>query len=325
VKRRALLAALASLPGTPGWAQDRGVLPTVGWLVPGPSSLPAVSTLEAVDEGMRRNGLVDGGNVRVVPRYAANVAARIPDLARELAALGSRVIVTVGTTAVAAVHATVPTMPIVMAGSIDPVAHGFAQSLARPGGRITGIVVPGAGFVDRLIAVLTEALPSAKRVAVFLNAASASNTLFRRWLQDAAVPAGFALQLREIAAVADIEPAYVWAAGLQADAVLALPDILFSTHCAVMARLAARHRLPTVGGDVTHARVGALAGVGPDYDAIVRDVWRYIGRIVRGADPAHLAIEERRSLRLAVNRSTAEALGLALPPALLARADEVIE
>ncbi|HJQ57459.1 MAG TPA: ABC transporter substrate-binding protein [Vineibacter sp.] len=325
MNRRAILAMLAALPVPPVQAQGRGTLPTVGWLVPGPSSLPAISTLEAVDEGMRRNGFIDGGNVRVVPRYAANVPARIPGLARELAGLGSRVIVTVGTTAVAAISATLPHMPIVLAGSIDPVAHGFARSLERPGGRITGIVVPGASFVAREIAVLREAVPAAGTVAVFLNATSASNDLFRGWLQAASTSASLKLHLREIATVADIAPAYAWAAAQSADAVLVVPDILFSTHCAVMARLATTHRLPTIGGDVTHARVGALAGVGPDYDVIVRDVWRYIARIVRGADPATLAIEERPTLRIVVNRRAAEAMGMTLPPTLLARADEVIE
>jgi putative tryptophan/tyrosine transport system substrate-binding protein len=298
------------------------------------SETPIVGVLRLDDErnfvewlrqGLRDNGFTDGFNVRVVSRFADADPARLPQLARDLAALGSRVIVATGTTAVAAVHSAAPTIPLVMAGSADPVAMGFAQSLARPGGRITGISILGAEMIGKHIELLKELVPAARAFAALLQNANPGNPRFREAFAAAGRSLAVEIQIREIAIADELADAFAWAQRPPMDGVYVIQDPIFLKSRLTLAKLAEAARLPLVAGNAEYVRAGALAAYGLDQPALWRQSGRHVAQILGGADPANMPIEQPTKFELVINRKTAAALGLEIPPSLLARADEVIE
>jgi putative ABC transport system substrate-binding protein len=305
-------------------AQDVDKLPLVGLLTLGSSDLFFAPRLTAFREGLKQNGLIEAGNMRLMVRYADNVPERLAGLAGELAALGSRVIVTSGTTSVRAAHAAAPTVPIVMAGSADPVVMGFAQSLRRPGGKITGISIFGPESIGKQLEILKDA-PAIRTLAAFLQAANPGNAVFREAIENAGRTLGLNIHIREIQGTGDIATSFEWAAKLPADGVFLNLDPIFHSNRDAFLHHATIHRLPVVIGNEEWVRAGALAGYILDFPAIVRRAAYYVAEILRGADPGTLPIEQPTEFRLLVNLKTAKTLGLTIPPAILARADEVIE
>jgi putative ABC transport system substrate-binding protein len=215
-------------------------------------------------------------------------------------------------------------VPIVMAGSADPVAMGFAQSLARPGGRITGISILGEELIGKQVQLLKEILPAARSFTAFLQPANPGNPAFRKAYDKVSKALDVQIYTVDIRAAEEF-PAAFDRAVQQSSGAHVLSDPLFDMHRDDIFRFALERRLPTVCGLVSWARAGALLAYGLDS----RDIWRqsapYVAEILRGADPATLPIEQPTALPVAVNMRTARTLGLAIPPSILARADEVIE
>jgi putative ABC transport system substrate-binding protein len=276
-------------------------------------------------DDLRRRGFIDGQNVQLLVRFADGNPDRYADLARELAAAGSRMIITSGTTAVTAVQSAAPAIPIVMAGSADPVAMGLARSLARPGGNITGVSIMGAEMIGKRIELLKDALPSARAFAAFLQGANPGNDTFRRALDDAGRALGVRIHARDINSPEEIEAAFDWASQLRVDGVFLIEDPMFASHRETIFRIATARRLPTVAGTVLYSRAGALVAYSINNAILARDTARYIAEILRGANPGELAIEQPTAFYVVINLKTAKALGITIPESLLARADEVIE
>ena len=280
---------------------------------------------EAIKEGLTQHGLVDGKNLRLLIRNADDQPERLSGLASELARLGCRVIVTRGTTSVRAAQTGAPGVPIVMAGSADPVAMGFAQSLARPGGDITGISILGSELIGKHIEILKEMVPAARAFACFLQRANPGNAVFRRALEDAGAALGLRMHVREIEGADDIGPSFEWAAGLPVHGVFLLQDPIFIANRDSIARSASAFRLPTVSGSEIMAQAGVLVAYAFDLTAIARRSGFYVAEILRGASPGTLPIEQPTIFRLIINLQTARTLGITVPGSLLGRADEVIE
>jgi putative ABC transport system substrate-binding protein len=298
--------------------------PTVGALSLA-SEAVARPYVDSLREGLGKYGLVDGRTMRLVVRYADARPERLADLVRELATQGSRVIVTTGTTAVAAAQRSAPELPIVMAGSADPVLMGFARGLARPGGRITGISILAEEIIGKHLQLLKEAVPAARRFAVFLQAENPGNPAFRKAFHDNGRALGVSIDVTDIRALEEFPDAFDTAVQHSADGAYVLQDPSFDTHRETIFRLALERRLPTVSGNTRWARAGALLAYALDFVDVWRQSARYVSEILRGADPAMLPIEQANAFQLAVNMRTARILRLSLPPSILARADELIE
>ena len=326
-RRDFIITALGSAAWWPlaaqvAWGQRQADPPIIGllWLGSGDQILN-----QSFRDGLRDNGLIDGVNVRVLVRFADNNPDRLADLAHELAQAGSRLIVTSGTTAVRAAHTSLPAMPVVMAGSADPVEVGFAQSLARPGGRITGISIMGGLLLGKQIELLKELLPSAKAFAAFLHAANPGNEVFRRGLASAGRSLNVEMHFRDIHSPDGLADAFEWASQVSADAVFVIADPVFHAHRSTIGQLAESKRLPWVGNLLQYAHAGAVAAYAFNMMRLARDSARYAALILRGADPAEIPIEQPTRFYLVVNLKAAKALGISIPPSLLASADEVIE
>ena len=281
---------------------------------------------EAVRNGLRQYGLVDGQNVRVVMRYADNDAKRVVELAGEFATQGCRVIVTQGTTSVRAAHTGAPNVPVVMAPAADPVEAGFAQSLARPGGKITGIAIFGAELIIKTIEILKEAVPGARSFAVLMQAANPGNPRWRSALSEAEDKLGVRIHVREVVGVADFQAAFDWAADLKVDGIFLPADPVFTAGFDTIVSLALAHRLPAItGGTGPGANAGLLMSYAQGTEAILNRAGYYVSQILKGVDPGALPIERPSAFRLVINLKTAKAIGITISPTLLVRADEVIE
>lgn len=326
--RRHALALLAaplvnSLPRF-GLAQQSSRLPVVG-VLSALGELDALPQIDAFKEGLKEHGLVEGRTMRLVIRHAEGKPDRLPDLVHELLADGAMVIVTSGTTQVRAAHRAAPNTPIVMVGSADPVMMGFAQSLARPGGHITGLSILGEGFISKQLQLLKETVPTARAFFALLQAANPGNVEFRRIFDDSGRKLGIRIGARDIAAMEDIPAAFDDAVRQSIDGVYVNPDPFFFRHRETLFRHAIERRLPTIAGQLTYCRAGALLAYALDYQAIGRRAGYYVSEILKGAEPATLPIEQPTTVRLAVNMTTAKLIGVTIPPLILARADEVIE
>ncbi len=326
-RRRAVLSGIVApvfTAGTRAFAQPAGAPPIIGALRLANEKSDG-SWIDGLRQGLRDQGLIEGGNVRLISRYADNQPERLVDLARDLVREGSRVIVTTGTTSVGAARQGAPDTPIVMAGSADPVAMGFAQSLARPGGRLTGISIYGAEIIGKQIEILREAVPGMRAFAAFLQAANPGNPVLRRGLEDAAARLGLRAAVLDIERVDQLAAAFEWVSRQSVDALHVMADPILAGHSRAIFKMALDYRLPTMAGNATWVNVGALMSYTIDLIAIVRRSAYYIREILRGADPATLPIEQPTEVSLAINMATARALGLRLPNSLLSRASMVVE
>lgn len=327
MKRRQLSHLLGALLGStsfPAFGQSKDK-PTVGVLWPG-TEAQCRPFLEALRKGLNEKGLIDGSSMRLVVRYADNRFEQLPDLARDLTTQGSRMIVAGGTTSVSAAQRAAPELPVVMAGTADPVAMGFARSLVRPGGRITGISILGEEFVGKQLEMLKEAVPAARTFAIFLHALNPGNPVFRRNFDNISRALGVRIDVMDIRAPLEEFPAMFDRAVQQsADGVLVFAEPIFDSHRETIFRLALERRLPTMVGFVPWVRAGALLAYAVDLVDAWRQAARYVSEILRGADPATLPIEQPTIFQVAINMRTARTLGIELPPLILARADEVID
>jgi putative ABC transport system substrate-binding protein len=326
--RRAFIGTLAGgLLAAPlaAEAQEAGKVPRIGFLWgTSPSDRPHL--LDAFRQGLRELGWVEGQNIVVDHRYAEGRFDRLPDLAAELVRLKVDIIVAQPVPAVAAAKNATETIPIVMISGGDPVVLGFVASLARPGGNVTGSSY-GVGFeiVGKQLELLKETVPKVRRVAILSNPANPSQPGAIKEVNVAARSLGVQLQLLEARGPNDFDGAFAAMATERVGALLVLAESLFVLHRTRLADLAARRRLPAAYGFREHVEAGGLMSYGPSVRDLHRRAATYVDKILKGAKPADLPVEQPTKFELVINLKTAKALGLTIPPSLLQRADEVIQ
>jgi putative tryptophan/tyrosine transport system substrate-binding protein len=273
---------------------------------------------------LRELGYVEGRNVVFEYRYADARPERLPALAAELAATAPDVIVAIGgDVAPVAKRASPPSIPIVALTSADPVRGGLVASLGRPGGNVTGVTLLATDLAAKRVQLLAEALPDARRVAFFWNPDHADD----EWAETrrAATQLGIDLVPLPVRRPEDLAGAFDAAVRAEPQAVIVVASRLTNLSARRILDFAAEHRLPVVAGWGPWSRGGGLLTYGPNVDESARRMADHVGRILNGADPAELPVEQPTAFELVINLKTARALGLEIPPTLLARADEVIE
>jgi putative tryptophan/tyrosine transport system substrate-binding protein len=307
-------------------AQPAGKVPRVGFLAASSASDAANARwIEAFRQGLRDLGYVEGRNIVIEYRYAGEKYERLPALAAELVRLKVDVIVSHGTPGpLAAKHAT-SVIPIVMTSAGDPVASGLVSSLARPGGNVTGmsLMVPELG--GKRLQLLKEILPGLSRVAVLWNATNPYNSLVMREMEATATTLGVQLQSLVVRGPDDFEGALAAAATGRAAALTAVEDPLTNTKRIQIVDFAAKSRLPAIYGIKEFVDAGGLMSYGVHFADSYRRAAAYVDKILKGAKPADLPVQQPTKFEFAINLKTAKALGLTIPPSLLQRADQVIE
>ena len=309
------LAARAQQPGMP-------VIGVLDARSPGATE----NLLRAFRQGLKDTGYVEGENVALEYRWAENQMDRLPALAAELIRRRVTLIAAIGPSTAFAAKAATTTIPIVFIVNEDPVKLGLVASLARPGGNLTGINIFSAEVTAKRLDLLRELVPSATRVAVLVNPANASITeTTLRDVAAAARPTGLQIKVLNASTSREIETAFASLMHERPDVLLVGPDPLFYSRRVQLAVLAASHRLPSTYTQRDFAEAGGLMSYGSN----IADGWRqigvYAGRILKGAKPADLPDVQASKFELVINLPTARALGLEVPPMLLAHADEVIE
>ena len=330
-RRFALLAlalALGLVARASVLAQTPARVPTIGVLIPGPATVPsATQSREAFEGGLKELGWVPGQTVRVEYRYADGKRERLSALAEELLGAKIDVLVARSSQAIRVAKEATTTVPIVMSASgLDPVQLGFVASLARPGGNVTGLTVLNDELPVKQLELLKEVVPRMSRVVVLASAAVPLNTKGRQALDSAARTLGVQLRHVEVRDAAGLDAAFAEAVRAQANALLIRGDpFVMEANDRRVVALADKHRLPAVYWLETYARLGGLMSYGADLLDVHRRSASYVDRILKGARPADLPIEEPTKFELIVNLKTARALGLTVPPSILARANEVIQ
>ena len=293
----------------------------VGWL--GANTPAAAGHLAAAFAArLKELGWVEGQNV-AIDRWAAGQTAKFRELASELVAAGSEVIVTSGDAAGVAARDAGPTTPVVLASSANPVAAGLVQSLARPGGSVTGLTASRGDTAGKRLQLLKELVPGLRHVAVLSN--PDSNRPEMMALRSDAPSLGVALEVFDFRRVADLELIAGFPQRASIGALLVLSDPLVFTHRIAINDFALRQRLPTMQGLREYTQDGGLMSYGPDFVVMFRRAADFVDKILKGAKPADLPVEQPLTYELVINLKTAKALGLTIPPAILLRADEVIE
>jgi putative ABC transport system substrate-binding protein len=280
---------------------------------------------QAFRRGLADLGWVEGKNIRIEYRYAEGRIERLPDLAADLVRLKPDVIVTtLNTDALAAQRAT-RTIPIVRLSAADPVGTGHVESLARPGGNITGSTSVVPELAGKRLELLKEIVPKLSRVAVLWNPKGRTSTLSLKELQLPARRLGIQLHPLEVRGLNDLDKAVADAAGARADALAIMPDPVFVTNLKRIADLAIKSRLPSIYNLSEFVAAGGLVSYGPDQSDLFRRAATYVDKILKGAKPADLPVEQPTKFELVINLKTAKALGLTIPQTLLQRADQVIQ
>jgi putative ABC transport system substrate-binding protein len=301
-------------------AQQAGKVYAIAYLANGQPTTSG-PFVDAFRQGLRDFGWVEGQNVSIEYRWADGNLERLPALAVDLLKAPADVIVVAGGPAVRAARQATRTIPIVSAIMGDPVAAGFAASLARPGGNITGSAVQFDDLATKQLQVLKEMVPKAARVAILFDRATINDVLVKA-IEPAARRLGLKERVFEIRDVPDIESAFLAAKAERLDAVHVSPSPTFARHKVRVAELAAT---AAIYEDKVYVEVGGLMSYGPSFLDLFRRAASYVDRIFRGAKPGDLPIEQPTKFELVINLKTAKALGLTIPPAVLARANEVIQ
>jgi putative tryptophan/tyrosine transport system substrate-binding protein len=280
--------------------------------------------MEAFLQSLQQFGWSDGRNVKIDYRWRANDAERVR-YAAELVALAPDVILTADSQCVAALHQTTRTVPIVFANVIDPVGAGYVESLARPGGNITGFTVFEYGISPKWLELLKQIAPHVTRAAVLRDSTIASGIGQLGAIQGAAPSFGLELRPIDVHDAAEIERAVAAFARISNGGLIVTGSSVATSHRDLIIKLAAKHRLPAVYAARFFVTSGGLLSYGPDRVDAYRRAAGYVDRILKGEKPADLPVQAPTKYELVINLTTAKALGIAVPPALLAQANEVIE
>ncbi len=287
------------------------------------SNPSADQQMPAVLRGLGDLGYVEGRNISLTYRYAEGNAERLPDLAAELMRLKPDVIVAIGGDVAPIAKKATSTIPIVFISSADPEQLGLVASLARPGGNATGVTLLQDELASKRLEVLKEAAPRVSEVAFIWNPDHPDNE--QREAQRAAQALGVRLHLIAVRGTSDFDAGFRAANEVRADSLYVVSSRHTALNIARIVDFATRTRIPLAGGWGTWAKAGGLLSYGPDASAMARRAAAYIDRILKGAKPGDLPVEQPTKFELVINLKTARALGLEVPPTLLARADEVIE
>jgi len=320
-----VLLLLSAFLGTAA-AQAPEKVPRVGYLIAGSRSDPQRQRLaEAFRQGLRELGYVEGQNVAIESRWAEGKDDRFPALAADLVRSKVDVIVTQSGAATQAAQQATRTIPIVMALSNDAVGSGLVASLARPGGNVTGLTVMVPDLAGKQLQLLKEVVPEVSRVALLTNPANPASAPFLREAEAAARALGVRLQTLEARDPQEIDSAFAAMTRERAGALVVLTDSIFTNQRRQIAELAAERRLPAVYGNTEHAEAGGLVAYGANFLDLERRAATYVDKILKGAKPADLPVEQSTKFDLVINLKTAKTLGLTIPASLLSRADEVIQ
>lgn len=303
-------------------AQSPGKQYRIGYLETG-----AVRPLpwEAFRERLRELGYVEGQTVAFEVRWADGQLDRLPQLAAELVRLKVDVVVTAGSPAAQAAKNATMNIPIVMATGGDPVGLGLVATLARPGGNVTGLTTLSRELSGKRLEMLKEALPRVARMGVLWHRASDIDALTKRETEEAAQTLGIPLKAHGVDGPDDFERALSAIVADRAGAVLVTTSPMFFGHRRQLADLALKHRLPTIFAFREYAEAGGLMAYGPSYTELYQRAAGYVDRVLKGARPADLPVEQPTKFELTINLKTMKALGLTIPPEVLARAGEIIQ
>ena len=316
-----LLVALAIASGPlSAAAQQPKKVPRVGILVYGRQ--PGPNPEDSVVQGLRELGWIDGQNFALVARYAEGRPERLPDLARELVRSKVDLIVAVGDVT-NVVRKFTDTIPIVMAASEDPVEIGLVASLARPGGNVTGVTFISSELSGKRLELLKETIPGVSRVAVLWNPTHVD--LDFKGLQVAARTLRVEVHSVEVRSPEELDGAFRAVAGVRADALVVVPSRLMNLNAKRIADFALERQLPAVSMWRSFADVGGMMTYGPNVPAMIRRAATYVDKILKGAKPADLPVEQPTRFELVINLKTAKALGLTIPQSILVRADQLIQ
>jgi putative ABC transport system substrate-binding protein len=327
IERRKFLATLGGAAAAWPLAAraQQSSLPVIGLLVAGTPEAYA-SLIAAFRKGLNETGFVEGQSVAIEYRWANNENNRLPELAADLVRRQVAVIVTPVSTAALAAKAATTTIPVVFSAGADPVQAGLVASLNRPGGNFTGVYFLAAALGAKRLGLLHELRPEAARFAVLVNPNNpvTAETMIKD-VTAAAATIGRQIEIITAGSYREIDTAFAAVVQKRADALLVMPDPMFLTRRVQLATLATRHVLPAIYPGREFVEAGGLMSYGSNQTERFRQVGIYTGRILKGEKPADLPVMQATVFEFVINLQTARALGLEVPPTLLARADEVIE
>jgi ABC-type uncharacterized transport system substrate-binding protein len=295
-------------------------VPRIGFLALVASS----SAREVFLQGLRDLGYVEGQNIVIEYRQAAGRADRLPELASELVRLNVDVIVVVASQSALAAKKATRTIPVIFTGVGDPVAQELVASLARPGGNITGLASLSPEVGGKRLELLKEVVPAASRVAILWNPTNSSNALQIKEISPAAKALSLRILSLEASKPDDFEPAFVAMIRERADALSVFADPFLSTHRVRLAQLAAKNRLPAMYGHSDYVEAGGLMSYAPSFSDMSRRAATFVDKILKGAKPADLPVEQPTKFEFIINLKTAKQIGLTIPPNVLVRADKVM-
>ena len=310
--------------GVAAEAQQLAKIPRIGFLTNN-SSTGLAAADEAFRQGLRALGYVEGKSLVIEYRYGEGKVGGLAEMAAELVRLKVNVIVTGGPTSTRTAKQATSTIPIVMASDPDPVANGFVASLARPGGNITGLATLSPELGGKRLELLKEILPKLSRVTVLGNSTEPGNAQALREVELAAGTFGVQLQHLDVLGPKDIDTAFRAATKGRADALLVLASPVLNDQRTQIANLALKSRLPAIYPQTEYVEAGGLMYYGASTSDLFRRAATYVDKILKGAKPADLPIEQPTKFEFIINLKTAKQIGLTIPPNVLARADKVIK
>src|SRR5437762_11099881 len=315
-------ATLVLAPAYLAHAQKQASIPRIGVLLLG---APPNANLDAFIQGLRELGYIEGKNILIEYRFAEGKADRLPELATELVQLKVEAIVTTGTPAICALKEATKTIPIVFFSTSDPIGTGVVASLAHPGGNITGITDQASDLWPKRLELLKEIFPKLSRVAMVWNKGNAGMALEARATQDVAGPLGITLQDRGVKDPNELEVVFAVMTKDRPDGFLALMDPVLNSYQKRILDFIAKNRLPAIFENQAWVEAGGLISYGANYADAHRRAAALMDKILKGAKPADIPVEQPTKFELVINLKTAKQIGVTIPPSMLYRADKVIK
>jgi len=327
MKRREFFGLVGGVAA--GWPLTAGAQKEpirIGFLASGTAtSANSAAQVDAIRHGLRDNGLTDGKDYLLETRFAAGNYQQFPEMARELALAGVRIILVATIASVRAAQKLIPPVPVVMIAINDPVGSGLVASLSRPGGVTTGMATLNQDITPKMLEIQRELVPNCKTMAALFNPANPSNPVYVDRLRAIAGDSGITVVPVELRSPAELDDAFASIAARRTEALLIVADSGTLDQMDRIAASALAQKLPSFASIPEYAQFAGLAGYGPSQRQLNMRATYFVKKILDGANPGDLPVEQPTRLDLVVNLKTAKALGLEAPPALLARADEVIE
>lgn len=317
-------AGVATILATRSARAQRAAVPVVAFIGSSPAQARP-DLIQSFHEGLQEGNYVVGRNVVIDYRSVEGHYERMPALAAEFVALKVSAIVAPNAQSALAAKGATQTVPIVFHSGVDPVALGIVKSLARPGGNATGIFSYTSGLVAKRVEIVRDLVPGTRTLALMVNPAFVGAPFQVAEVKQAVAIMGLALRIVEARSKGEIENAFSTIAAERPDALMVAPDVLFTIERDLIVALAARHAVVTMYDFPDYPLVGGLISYGPRRDDLQRLLGRYLAKVLGGALPSDLPVQQASRFEFVINARAARALGLAVPPTLLARADQVIE